>query len=335
LSVQALIQITDRSQVGEARRTAAELTKTLGFDDTGAGNVALAVNESATNLIKHAGGGTLLLRTLQRDRTGGIELLALDRGPGMNVTTSLRDGHSTSGSMGTGLGALRRLAGAMQVYSEPGKGTVLWLEFWARSPAPTGASALRVGGVCLPKSGEVVSGDAWGIECKGAYCSVLVADGLGHGSDAARASRAAVAALTAQPEAEPGELLARAHGSLATTRGAAVAAARINVGDGRGKFAGIGNIVARIESASAHKQLVSHSGIVGHSVRKVQEFSFNFPSDAIMILHSDGLAGHWTLADHPGLMAKHPAVIAGLLYRDHSRGRDDVTVVVIKTGEGA
>jgi anti-sigma regulatory factor (Ser/Thr protein kinase) len=334
LSAQVLINVDDRSQVGEARRAAAELTKKLSFDDTVAGNVALAVTETATNLIKHAGGGALLLRALQREGIGGIELLALDRGPGMNVAASLRDGHSTSGSMGTGLGALSRLSQSMQVYSEPGRGTVLWLEFWARPPA-LGTAGLQIGGVCLPKTGEVVSGDTWGIEYRSGYCNVLVADGLGHGSDAARASRAAVAVLYAHPEAEPADLLARAHGSLATTRGAAVAAARFKIGDGRGKFAGIGNIAARIESASTRRQLVSHNGIVGHSMRKIQEFPFDLPSDALMILHSDGLALHWTLADHPGLMAKHPAIIAGLLYRDHCRDRDDVTVVVIRIGEGA
>jgi anti-sigma regulatory factor (Ser/Thr protein kinase) len=335
LSDQLLINIDDRSQVGEARRCAAELTKTLGFEDTAAGNVAIAVTEAATNLIKHAGGGSLLLRALQRDGIGGVEVLALDRGPGMNVATSLRDGHSTAGGMGTGLGALSRLSSSMQVFSETGRGTVLRLEFWARALTITAATGVQVAGLCLPKSGEVVSGDAWGVECKGGFCNVLVADGLGHGSDAARASRAAVGVLAAHPEAEPGDLMARAHGALATTRGAAVAAARFKIGDGRGQFAGIGNIAARIESAGARRQLVSHNGIVGHSVRKIQEFPFDLPADAVMILHSDGLSGHWTLADHPGLMAKHPAVIAGLLYRDHSRGRDDVTIIVIKIGEEA
>jgi anti-sigma regulatory factor (Ser/Thr protein kinase) len=335
LFVQILIHVDDRGQVGEARRAAVEIANTLGFLDTAAANVALAVTETATNLVKHAGGGAILLRPLQRDGIGGIELLALDRGPGMNVATSLRDGHSTSGSMGTGLGALSRLSNAMQVYSQPGHGTVLWLEFWATSPTLRGTPGLQVAGICLPKSGEVVSGDAWGVECKGGYCNVLVADGLGHGSDAARAARAAVAVLTAHPESEPGDLLPRAHGALATTRGAAVAAARFKIGEGRGKFAGIGNIAARIESASTRRQLASHNGIVGHSMRKVQEFPFDLPPGAVFILHSDGLSSHWTLADHPGLMAKHPAIIAGLLYRDHSRGRDDVTVVVIKIGEGA
>src|SRR5262249_55627825 len=157
-------------------------------DDTAAGNVALAVTETATNLVKHAGGGALLLRALQRDGIGGLELLALDRGPGMNVATSLRDGHSTSGSMGTGLGALSRLSSSMQLYSQPGRGTALWMEFWARPPTGRGVSGLQVAGVCLPKSGEVVCGDDWGVECKAGFCNVLVADGLGHGSDAARAS---------------------------------------------------------------------------------------------------------------------------------------------------
>jgi len=65
-------------------------------------------------------------------------------------------------------------------------------------------------------------------------------------------------------------------------------------------------------------------------MRRVQEFEFDFPAGALLILHSDGLTTRWTNADYPGLMARHAGLIAGVLYRDHNRGRDDVTVVVLK-----
>ena len=47
-------------------------------------------------------------------------------------------------------------------------------------------------------------------------------------------------------------------------------------------------------------------------------------------MHSDGLTTHWTLERLPGLAARHPSLIAGVLYRDFKRGRDDVTVVVAR-----
>ena len=333
MSTQILVNVDDRSQVAEGRRAAADLTRALGFDAAASGNVAIAVTEAATNIIKHAGRGKLVLRSLERSGIGGLEVLALDRGPGIaNLANSLRDGHSTSGSLGTGLGALSRLSSVMDVYSQPGKGTALRLEFWAHpEPKPHGP---EIGAICLPKAGEVVSGDAWGVEVERGDCSLLIVDGLGHGADAARAARVATEVLEKHPSAPPAEVLQLQHLALAATRGAAAAVARFNNSQPQGVFAGVGNIASRVESATARRQLVSHNGTLGHALRKVQEFRFDFPEDAVLILHTDGLSSHWTLADYPGLMAKHPALIAGVLYRDHDRGRDDVSVVAIRRGMG-
>jgi anti-sigma regulatory factor (Ser/Thr protein kinase) len=328
-----LIHIDERSQVGEARRAAAELTRGLGFDATGAGNVALALTEAATNIVKHARRGKLVLRGLERGGVGGLEVLALDQGPGIaNIGVSLRDGHSTSGSMGMGLGTLSRVSHSMDVYSQPDKGTAVRLEFWAGPLSGTETRALQIGAVCLPKAGEVACGDGWSMAPDGAERSLLVFDGLGHGTDAARAARAAIEVLAKHVTAPPAELLNLMHLALATTRGGAGAVARFSTLQAQGTLAGVGNIAARVESANHRRQLVSHNGTLGHALRKVQEFPFDFPANALLILHSDGLSGHWALADYPGLVAKHPGLIAGVLYRDHDRGRDDVTVVIIKRG---
>jgi hypothetical protein len=285
-------------------------------------------------MLKHARRGRLVLRCLERGGAVGLEVLALDQGPGIaDIGVSLRDGHSTSGSLGTGLGALRRISHSMEIYSQPGKGTAVRLEFWAASrPAATGAA--EIGGVCLPKPGEVACGDAWAVAADGADCTLLLIDGLGHGPDAARAARTGTEVLAKHPAAGPSELLRLAHLAMSSTRGGAAGAARFSTLHPQGVFAGVGNIAARLESASGQRQLVSHNGTLGHTLRKLQEFTFDFPAQAVLILHSDGLSGHWTLADYPGLMAKHPGLIAGVLYRDHDRGRDDVTVVVIKKGMG-
>ncbi len=336
MPVQVLINVDDRSDVGESRRAARELTGALGFDATAAGNVALGVTEAATNIVRHAGHGQVLLRALERDGVGGLEVLALDRGPGIpSLSNSLRDGHSTAGGMGTGLGALGRISHSMQVFSQEAKGTAVRLEFWARAARGESREPLEIGAVCLPKPGEVVSGDTWAVEAMSGHFTLLVADGLGHGPDAARAARAATEILVRHAKEAPGTLLELGHQALASTRGAAVAFARIDLGQGKGVYAGVGNISGRVESGSGRRQLVSHNGTLGHTLRKVQEFPFDYPADGTLILHSDGLTSHWSLADYPRLMAKHAGLIAGVLYRDHVRGRDDVTVVVIKRGTGA
>ena len=328
---QVLIQIDDRSQVGEARRAAVEMAESLSFDATQAGKIALAATEAATNIVKHAGHGKILLAPMLRGASVGMELLALDRGPGIaNVGASLRDGYSTAGSMGGGLGALSRLSPSFDIYSQQGHGTALRLEIWATQLTPPPDEEIELGAICLPKKGEEVAGDGWLLEPSGNYRTVLVVDGLGHGPNAARAARAATEAFAASSAASPGELMRLCHGALAATRGAAGAAARVLASKRQGSFAGIGNISCRIEATGERRQLVSHSGTLGHVLRRVQEFEFAFPAGALLILHSDGLATHWASADYPGLAAKHAGLVAGVLYRDHDRGRDDVTVVVLK-----
>jgi hypothetical protein len=222
---------------------------------------------------------------------------------------------------------MRRLADHFEVYAPATNGTVVRLEIWAK---PVGPAEIELGVICLPKVGESVSGDSWmTVTTKGRH-SFLVADGLGHGPDAARASLAATRVLEARPDVEPSETIQSCHRALAPTRGAAVAVGRISTD--KGSFAGVGNIACRVESGDVRRQLVSHNGTVGHMLRRVQQFEFPMPHGALLIFHSDGLATHWNLAEYPGLAARHPGVIAGVLYRDHERGRDDVTVLVIRNG---
>jgi anti-sigma regulatory factor (Ser/Thr protein kinase) len=327
---QILIPIDDRTGVGEARRAGQEMAESLGLGATQAGKVALAVTEAATNILKHAGTGKLLLAPLTRAGAAGLEILALDRGPGIsNVSASLRDGYSTAGSMGAGLGALSRVSPSFELYSQPGRGTALRLEVWGTSLVPP-TGELELGAVCLPKKGEAAPGDGWLLEASGEYRTILVADGLGHGPQAALAARSATNVLAAHPAATPTALMELCHGALAATRGAAGAAARVAPAKMQGKFAGVGNISCRVEAPGERRQLVSHTGTLGHVMRRVQEFDFAFPAGALLILHSDGLTSRWSGSDYPGLMSKHAGLIAGVLYRDHDRGSDDVTVIVLK-----
>src|SRR5262249_13366746 len=124
----------------------------------------------------------------------GLEILALDRGPGMaDVGRCLRDGFSTAGTPGGGLGAMSRLSSMFDIYSQPGAGTAVLCRLWAAAGVPAGRGPrFQVGAVSVPKSGETVCGDAWWAEPDGPRVRVLVADGLGHGVEAARAAQEAV-----------------------------------------------------------------------------------------------------------------------------------------------
>jgi Stage II sporulation protein E (SpoIIE) len=143
------------------------------------------------------------------------------------------------------------------------------------------------------------------------------------------AAMAAVNALRTHPQLGPAALIEFANGALRSTRGAALAVADINL-VGEVIYAGIGNIIGVARASESTRHMVSHPGIVGHEVRKIQEFAYPWTQDSLLIMHSDGLTTHWNLDQYPGLDRRHPSLIAGVLYRDFTRGHDDVTVVVAK-----
>jgi anti-sigma regulatory factor (Ser/Thr protein kinase) len=333
--------LADASQVAAVRRAAVDLCTRLGFDETAAGEVAIAVTEAATNILKHAGHGEIVLRPLPRGGVHGIEILALDKGPGIaSVGASMADGRSTAGSYGVGMGAMQRLATEFDIYSAPGHGTAVMMSLWPRQAAQTPAEAARSapalhwGAVCLPMHGEHMAGDSWALAHGPTSATVLVADGLGHGPMAANASELAAATLAREPGLPAATLIGDMHAALRATRGAAAAVVRIDMLAETLTFAGVGNIAAHVFTGGERRQMVSHNGIVGSNVRKVQEFDAPWRDDSLLILHSDGVNSRWNLADYPGLAACHPAVIAGVLYRDSSRGRDDVTVLVLRDRQG-
>jgi anti-sigma regulatory factor (Ser/Thr protein kinase) len=328
---QVHLQIREKSAVAEARREVTGLARTVGFSENDVGRVAIVVTEATSNLVKHTPQGQLLARAFDRGGVAVIEVLALDQGSGIaNVGESLRDGFSTAGSPGTGLGAIKRLSDMFDIYSAPGKGAALVAQLWSRKPAGGSHPApLEIGAVCLPKPGEVARGDAWAVEWRGGHCVILVVDGLGHGPDAAAAAMAAVNALRTHPQLSPAALIEFAHGALRSTRGAAMAVADLDLA-GEVRYAGIGNIAGVVREPNGARHMVSHAGIVGHEVRKIQEFVYPWSQDSLLVMHSDGLATQWNLDQYPGLVGRHPTLIAGVLYRDFARGRDDVTVVVAK-----
>lgn len=324
------LSASDPSHASAARLAVQRVAQDLDFDETRAGRAAILVTEAVTNMVKHAGGGTLAARVYEGERVPSLELLAIDAGPGMDVDASLRDGVSTAGTAGTGLGAMRRLADEFDVYSAPGAGTIVRMALGNRA-APGARAGYDIGAVCVPKPGERVSGDAWGVAWHEKGLTLLVADGLGHGPDASRAAESAVGVLLQHPGDSAIRILDRAHGRLRATRGAAVAVMRHDQARGELLYAGVGNISSVILQGSTRQAMVSHNGIVGHNVHKSLEYPYAWPRGALLVAHSDGLESSWDLARFPGIDARHPSIIAAALYRQHSRGRDDTVVIVARS----
>jgi anti-sigma regulatory factor (Ser/Thr protein kinase) len=329
--VETTVIIDDHSRIAEARRAAATLGHTMGLTPELVAQASLVISELCTNILKYADRGELLLSTLSANGTAyGVDIVALDRGPGIaNLEAAAKDGFSTGGSLGIGLGTMRRAAAVFDVYSIPGGGTAVLVRMLEKKVAAPADDVFTLGSRMTPIRNEIVSGDSWSCLRFDQWMAVTVVDGLGHGPKAAKAAHAAVDAFQRSVrDSGPAQAIQMAHQALLSTRGAVMAVARIDAQTLR--FAGLGNISAVVYTHGVAARLGSSDGTVGYGLRKARECSVDWSSHSTLILNTDGLISRWNLAKHPGLLACHPVLIAAVLHRDFARNTDDATVVVVR-----
>lgn len=325
----------EASRVGEARRYCAQLAQALQWDEVQAGRLAIVVTELGANLTRHAQRGRLLIAARPHDST--VEIVSIDEGPGIaDLPQSLRDGFSTGGTPGTGLGAVRRLSSSFDIHSTRPGGTLCVARVGGTAPAPAPAAARSAGAVpllgaiCLPAPGETECGDGWIAALDGERLRVLVADGLGHGPEAAKASQAAASGFEAAPFEPLGRQIERMHELLRTTRGAAACVAELEPASGAIRYAGAGNIAGRVLSGISDKSLATQHGTLGVQIRRPEETAAQWVEHGLVILHSDGINTRWGSEHLLPLLQRDPTLAAALLLRDHTRQRDDATVVVLR-----
>jgi anti-sigma regulatory factor (Ser/Thr protein kinase) len=327
---QTSLAITDRSCIGEARRLSCQIAARARLTDAESSPVPLIVSELATNLLLHAHGGEVLMRLLPADSGRGIEVIAVDRGPGMaDVQRCIADGYSTGRTRGCGLGAVRRQSTDFHIYSNQPGGTVVLSRVLGSTEKLRRKAEFSVISVAAPN--ETECGDAWQVRQLDGRLYVLVADGLGHGPLAALAADEAARVFTENLYDSPVGYLEAAHSALRTSRGAAIAAVDVELGSRRLNFAGVGNIASTlVRSSGATQPLMSYNGIVGANFRKLRAFEHQWNDGDLLVMHSDGMSTRWKLTGYPGLILADTAVIAAILYRDSKRGRDDTTVLVAR-----
>ncbi len=326
VSITEHVPITDASSVGEARRRGLLLADRLGFDAVRSGEFGLLVTEVSRNILLHGGGGQTIMLGAKNGHDAVGRILALDSGPGIaDMAKAMSDGYSTSGTMGGGMGAMRRIATSVEVFSGR-SGTIVLLELGT----PSKRGGVQVAGMAIPYPGERLCGDAWAHHQTSERTVILLADGLGHGVQAAEASEEAVEVFRKRVDHPPGEILSYVHEGLKKTRGAVAAVAEIRPHQSIVTYAAVGNTAASVINNQGSRSLVAHSGTLGVAAPKIQEFKIDWSPDAILIMHSDGLQTRWDLSSYSGLLARHPAVIGAALFRDFRRQRDDASVVVAK-----
>ena len=310
------------------RRAAERLAVELGLTERKVADLSIVAAETAGNLVKHADQGVLLVRPVRTPERAGVEIVAMDSGPGMaDVSVAVGDGHSTTGTLGIGLGAIVRQASWYDVHSVPGRGTVLVAQVWPGDEPPAPAWAA---GLTRPLTGEQVSGDAFAVRRVEDRHQLMMCDGLGHGGLAAAAAREAVRAFTEAPAGPPASVVEVLHRKLNHTRGAAVAVAEIDPELRLVRYAGLGNIAGTVLGAGGRRGMVSLPGIAGHQRRQVRQYDYPMEPDAIVLMHSDGVVDRWNAADYPGLLTHSPAVIAATVLRDAGVRRDDAGVLVAR-----
>ena len=322
---QRWLRVEDPSAAAGCRAAATALASRLEFPADRADQLVLAVTEAASNLHKHASQGSMLLRITRAGGTPGIEMVTIDTGPGLrDADAAMRDGHSTTGTLGIGLGAIRRLADFSDLYSVPGHGTVLVARFWPEPRSDTDPCA----GLARPIGGETECGDVFAVVESDGTLTAVLCDGLGHGPLAAIAANEAVHAVLDGPPGDPAAAVARAHGRMGHTRGGALAVVQVT---GRlVRFCGLGNVAAVILANGTRKSMLSVPGIAGHQARAIRQFEYDAPPGAAVILHSDGLSSRWSPGNLPGLTARDPLVAAAALLAEAGTRRDDASVLVLK-----
>ncbi len=320
------IPITDASSVGEARRRGLLLADRLGFDAVRSGEFGLLITEAARNVLIHGGGGQAILLGTKNGHNPVGRILAMDNGPGiLDMAKAMGDGYSTAGTMGNGMGAMKRIASSLEIFTGR-TGTIVLLELGSESKQ----GGMLVAGMAIPYPGERLCGDGWAYHQTPERTMILLVDGLGHGAAAAEAADEALEIFRKRLEYPPAEILSFVHEGLRKTRGAVAAVTEILPGRKVLNYAAVGNTSASLLSKQTSRSLVSHSGTLGLAAAKIQEFQVDWPADAILVMHSDGVQSRWDLSSYSGLLARHPALIGAAILKDFRRQRDDASVVVVK-----
>ncbi len=329
------VEILHPENVGAARRTAQGAAESLGFAAQAGEEIALVVMELATNLLKHAGGGRLVLTPLTVNGRIGLQIESLDRGPGIaDIDQALADGYSTSSSLGNGLGAINRLMDELELESSRRGGTHIVCRKWVRTSAISHRSCpLSFGAASRPHPKEEINGDAFVIKLWDGMALAGIIDGVGHGEFARRAAYAARHYIETHFDLPLSDLFRGVGRACRATRGVVMSLARFDWEGQRVALAAVGNVEVRAFNCSPPLRLAVRRGIIGVQTPNPLVTEHPWLPGQILVLHSDGLSTRWQWTDFPELAGESATVIAQRLLRALAKENDDATVMVVRDRE--
>jgi len=323
----------DRSYFAILKKEIRRLTVAAGFKERKVGEIDIIVSELVSNLVKHAGGGQLLVKLVEEDHVQGIEIISIDNGRGMtDITRMVADGVSTKNTLGHGLGAIKRLSDFFQVYSQKDWGTVILIRvFNEKLPLFKKPPKTEIGSIVLPKPGENESGDGFYYAIKGDHVRLFLGDGLGHGSEAAKAVNKAIEVFDECTETDPVEIIRIIDLSVRKTRGLVATIALFDLKEKNWKICGVGNIATKINGPSFSKAYLAYNGIIGVNLPRTlnaQEIAYEKGQNLIMC--SDGLKSRWDTIKYPAILRYDLSILSASLLKDFARNTDDMSVAVCK-----
>jgi anti-sigma regulatory factor (Ser/Thr protein kinase) len=305
----------------------------LKFSEKKMSELDIIVAELLSNLVKYASGGELLAKPTTGPDHATLELISVDKGPGMEDPNRMMvDGVSTGGSLGQGLGAIKRLSNMFQLYSQPGHGTVVLVRLYEKAPK-TAVLALRADVRCIsvPKMGETVCGDACYTKLNSTSLTVFLGDGLGHGLLAHYAVEQAIRRMKLEADPSPAKLMEIVHEASVGTRGLVATCAIFDFASRKWNLCGVGNIAARLIGSMGTKGYMAQNGILGHNIpRTLIDQEMSYERGQTLVMTSDGLHTRWNPARYPGIGNYDPSILAAIIYKECARHTDDMSIIVSK-----
>ena len=328
-------RMEERSYVSYIKREIHQQVARAKFSETQAGEIDIIVSELSSNIIKHAGSGELLFRVGDEDEASSIfEIISIDNGPGIADTMRmLKDGVSTTRTLGHGLGSINRLSDLAHLYSMPGWGTILYSVVRTRQ----GETARKKGAnpdiraLCVNKPRETVCGDGYRIKRHGAETFIFFGDGLGHGIKAKEAIDRAGDFFFECRENEPVEIIRQMHEEIRKTRGLVGTVVKCDTKKQEWQICGVGNIFARMYTGIEFKNYMPYNGTIGLNLPNSLNASvFRMESNQHLIMSTDGIQTRWDLSKYPSVLKYDNTVLAAAIYKDYKRGNDDASVLIAK-----
>jgi len=330
------IKVTHAGDVSAARSSARAMALGIGFTAIASEEVALAVSELASNLVKHASGGTIALLPLDV----GMQIESHDEGSGIkDIDQALTDGFSTAGSLGFGLGTVNRLMDEFEISSRCSRansGTdVICRRFVREDAARPLPVPLEFGAATRAHPLMTVNGDTFVIKRFGTSALIGVIDGLGHGPHALFAAQAARMYVEDHYNQPLLSIFAGVDRACHATRGVVMSLARFDWTPDLSEvvltFSGIGNVEMSIVGKQEPLNFIIRRGILGAGAPTPVVTEHLWRPEYVMVLHSDGISARHKWSDIPELRNASVEVAAHRILQRLARKEDDATVIVARS----